>query len=51
MCWDSYDSEAHAGLAQMYVGDERFGAYYDQGQPGITEFFRDAIQIYTANRG
>ena len=46
MCWGSYDSEAHAGLAQMYVEDERFRAYYDQGQPGMTEFFRDAIQIY-----
>jgi hypothetical protein len=49
MCWGGYDSEAHAGLAQMYVEDERFRAYYDQGQPGMTEFLRDAIQIYIAN--
>lgn len=47
MCWDSYSSDAHAGLAQMYVADERFRAYYDQGQPGMAEFLRDAIQIYT----
>lgn len=50
MCWGGYDSEAHAGLAQMYVEDERFRAYYDQGQPGVTEFLRDAIQIYVANK-
>lgn len=50
MCWGGYDSEAHAGLAQMYVEDERFRAYYDQGQPGMTEFLRDAIQIYIANK-
>ena len=50
MCWGGYDSEAHAGLAQMYVEDERFRAYYDQGQPGMTEFLRDAIQIYIANQ-
>jgi MerR family transcriptional regulator, thiopeptide resistance regulator len=45
--WGSYSKEAHAGLAQMYVDDERFRAYYDQGQPGRTEFLRDAILIYT----
>lgn len=45
--WDGYSKEAHAGLAQMYVEDERFRAYYDQGQPGKAEFFRDAILIYT----
>jgi DNA-binding transcriptional MerR regulator len=47
MCWDSYDSDAHAELAQMYVDDDRFRAYYDQGQPGMTEFLRDAVMIYT----
>lgn len=46
--WDSYSKEAHAGLAQMYVDDERFKAYYDKDQPGIAEFLRDAIHIYTA---
>ncbi len=45
--WNTYSKEAHAGLAQMYVDDERFTAYYDQHQPGLTEFFRDAILIYT----
>jgi DNA-binding transcriptional MerR regulator len=45
--WDSYSKEAHAGLAQMYVDDERFTAYYDKEQPGTAEFLRDAILIYT----
>jgi len=47
LCWGHYDKEAHAGLAQMYVCDERFKAYYDKEQPGRAEFLRDAILIYT----
>ncbi|RTE04866.1 MerR family transcriptional regulator [Paenibacillus whitsoniae] len=45
--WDQYSPEAHRGLAQMYVDDERFKAYYDAKQPGAAEFLRDAIHIYT----
>jgi DNA-binding transcriptional MerR regulator len=45
--WSEYSKEAHAGLAQMYVDDERFTAYYDKEQPGTAEFLRDAIYIYT----
>jgi DNA-binding transcriptional MerR regulator len=45
--WNTYSKEAHAGLAQMYVDDERFTAYYDKEQPGTAEFLRDAILIYT----
>lgn len=48
--WDHYSKEAHAGLAQMYVDDERFKAYYDQKQPGMAEFLRDAIFIYTGKK-
>lgn len=44
--WSDYSKEAHAGLAQMYVDDERFKAYYEKKQ-GMTEFLRDAIHIYT----
>lgn len=46
-CWGQYSKEAHAGLAQMYVDDERFTAYYDKEQPGSAEFLRDAVYIYT----
>lgn len=45
--WSEYSKEAHAGLAQMYVDDERFTAYYDKEQPGTAAFLRDAIFIYT----
>ncbi|BAE86029.1 MerR family transcriptional regulator [Desulfitobacterium hafniense] len=45
--WPSYSKEAHAGLAQMYVDDPRFTAYYDEKQPGAAEFLRDAVFIYT----
>ncbi|MBC2581666.1 MerR family transcriptional regulator [Clostridium sp. DJ247] len=46
-CWGQYNKEAHAGLAQMYVDDERFTAYYDEKQSGTAAFLRDAILIYT----
>lgn len=45
--WPQYTPEAHAGLARMYVEDERFTAYYEQKQPGAAVFLRDAILIYT----
>lgn len=45
--WSEYSKEAHAGLAQMYVDDERFKAYYDKMKPGTAEFLRDAIYVYT----
>lgn len=47
--WPSYSKEAHAGLAQMYVDDERFAAYYDRATPGAATFLRDAILVYTGN--
>ncbi|MCL6457870.1 MAG: MerR family transcriptional regulator [Gorillibacterium sp.] len=45
--WSSYTKEAHAGVAQMYVDDPRFTAYYDARQPGTAQFLRDAVLIYT----
>lgn len=48
--WDSYTKEAHAGVAQMYVDDERFTAYYDKKQPGVAKFLRDAVLIYTETK-
>lgn len=45
--WDKYDKEAHAGLARMYVEDDRFSAYYEKIQAGAAVFLRDAILIYT----
>ncbi|WHZ04247.1 MerR family transcriptional regulator [Neobacillus sp. YX16] len=48
--WKEYSKEAHAGLAQMYVDDERFTAYYDKEQPGTAVFLKDAIHIYTGQK-
>ncbi|MGI6514370.1 MAG: MerR family transcriptional regulator [Syntrophomonadales bacterium] len=48
--WNNYSKEAHAGLARMYVDDERFTAYYDQHQPGLAAFLRDAILLYTGTK-
>ncbi|RBP92986.1 DNA-binding transcriptional MerR regulator [Cytobacillus firmus] len=48
--WSEYSQEAHAGLAEMYVADERFKAYYDKIRPGAAEFLRDAINIYTGQK-
>jgi len=35
--------EMHAGLGDMYVADERFTAHYEQVQPGLAAYLRDAI--------
>ena len=45
--WPKYSKEAHAGLAQMYVDDERFTAYYDKNLKGCAEFLRDAVIAFT----
>ncbi|MNI72904.1 HTH-type transcriptional activator mta [compost metagenome] len=45
--WDQYSPEAHAGMAEMYVADDRFRAYYDKETPGMAQFLREAILIYT----
>jgi DNA-binding transcriptional MerR regulator len=44
--YSKYSKEYHKGLAEMYVADERFKAYYDNIVPGCAEFLRDAINIY-----
>ena len=46
--WDKYSKEAHVGVAQMYVYDERFKEYYDKHGDGLAEFLRDAIVEYTS---
>lgn len=47
--WPSYSKEAHRGLAEMYVMDERFTKYYDEpAGEGAAQFLRDAIHIFAA---
>lgn len=44
--WGEYTPEAHSGLVEMYVVDERFAAYYDRGVPGRAAFLRDAVHAW-----
>jgi len=44
--WSDYSEEAHAGLADLYVADERFAAYYDKRVKGGAAFLRDAIRHF-----
>lgn len=39
----NYDPAKHRGMAQLYVPDERFQAYYDKNVPGYAKFITDAV--------
>ena len=39
----SYTPERHKGIAELYVMDERFAAYYDRTVTGCARFLRDAV--------
>lgn len=41
--WNFYNEEAHAGLVQMYIDDERFTAHYEEKVQGSALFLRDAV--------
>jgi len=41
--WEKYTLQAHKGVAQMYVLDERFTRYYDRAVPGCAEFLKNAV--------
>ena len=38
-----YDPAKHRGIAELYVMDERFTAYYDKQVSGCARFLRDAV--------
>ena len=38
-----YDPAKHRGIAELYVINERFTAYYDKRLPGCARFLRDAV--------
>lgn len=40
---NQYDEARHKGLAELYVADARFTAYYDVQVPGCARFLRDAV--------
>ena len=41
--WPSYSTEAHIGLAELYIHDAAFTAYYERFVTGGAQFLRDAI--------
>ncbi|MFI0735097.1 MerR family transcriptional regulator [Streptomyces sp. NPDC021225] len=43
--------EAHLGLGEMYVADERFREFYDSVRPGAAEHLRAAIAANAARHG
>lgn len=43
-----YDPDLHRGLAELYVSDGRFTAYYDKTIPGCARFLRDAIACWAS---
>ncbi len=51
MCWPDgmYSKEMHRAIAESYVADERFKAYYDAVAPGAAEFLKQALDIYCAD--
>ena len=49
LTWPNYSKEAHAGVVQMYVDDERFTAFYDKNVTGCARFLRDAVLAYLNN--
>lgn len=40
---DKCDVQRHRGIAELYVQDQRFTAYYDKNRPGCAQFLRDAV--------
>lgn len=42
--WKSYSAQAHHGLVEMYVADERFQAYYDAKVPGCAAFLNCVVK-------
>jgi len=40
------DADRYTGLAEMYVADERFAAYYDQHAPGLAKHLSSAMKHF-----
>ena len=43
---DDYSKDAHIGIAEMYVSDPRFTAYYDNIAPGCAVFLKNALKVF-----
>ena len=46
MTWKEYSAQAHKGLADMYIADERFQKYYDREVEGCAEFLVEAVWFW-----
>lgn len=48
MTWpaSAYTKEAHQGLGEMYVADERFQAFYDKNVEGCAAFLRNSLKSW-----
>lgn len=44
MTWKKYSEEAHKAIANMYISDVRFKAYYDSEVTGCAEFLEKAVR-------
>lgn len=44
-----YEVNRHKGIAELYVADERFTAYYDRAVSGCARFLRDAVHCWAAD--
>ena len=42
----TYDAKRHQGIAELYVADERFTAYYDKAVSGCARFLRNAVRYW-----
>lgn len=45
-----YSPQMHRNMAEMYLADERFKAYYEAIAPGCAQLLHDAIYLYTAEK-
>lgn len=45
------DVEMQVGLAEMYLADPRFTAYYDDRMPGLAQYVHDAIVASALREG
>ncbi len=42
--------DIHAGLAAMYIADERFREHYESQMPGLAQYVHDAILANALNK-
>lgn len=44
--WGKYNPQAHKGVTDLYISDERFTSYYDNHEPGIAKILRDTVHKF-----